>query len=133
MCQCDFRASDVVQIRFSKTVPVPTIGVLNPIIILPQQLLAEANDEVLTSAIGHELIHVRRRDYALNFIYELLYLPLLFHPAAALIRRRIRQTRELSCDELVAERVLNAEIYARSLVKLASPLHLCVVSPSLQP
>ncbi|HEV8368893.1 MAG TPA: M56 family metallopeptidase [Pyrinomonadaceae bacterium] len=115
------RASDVVPIRFSETVPVPlTIGVLKPIIILPQQLLAEANDEVLTSAIGHELIHVRRRDYALNFIYELLYLPLLFHPAAALIRRRIRQTRELSCDELVAERVMNAEIYARSLVKLAS-------------
>jgi len=114
-------ASDVVQIRFSESVPVPiTIGVLKPIIILPQQLLAEANDEVLTSAIGHELIHVRRRDYALNFIYELLYLPLLFHPAAGLIRRRIRQTRELSCDELVAERVLNAEIYARSLVKLAS-------------
>ena len=113
--------ADDVRIRFSEVVPVPiTIGVLNPIIILPQQLLLEANDEVLTSAIGHELIHVRRRDYALNFIYELLYLPLLFHPAAALIRRRIRQTRELSCDELVAERVLNAEIYARSLVKLAS-------------
>jgi len=37
-----------------------------------------------------------------------------------LIRRRIRQTRELSCDELVAERILNAEVYARSLVQLAS-------------
>jgi len=119
--------SDVVQIRFSEAVPVPiSIGVLKPIIILPHELLAETNDEVLKSAIGHELIHVRRRDYALNFIYELLYLSLLFHPAAALIRRRIRQTRELSCDELVAERVMTAEIYARSLVKLASsapPLH----------
>src|SRR6185437_2646635 len=28
--------------------------------------------------------------------------------------------RELCCDELVAERILNAEVYARSLVQLAS-------------
>src|SRR6185503_14008455 len=47
--------------------------------------------------------------------------PLSFHPAAALLRRRVRETRELCCDELVAERILSAEIYARSLVKLASP------------
>jgi len=37
-----------------------------------------------------------------------------------LVRSRIKQTRELCCDELVAERILNAEVYARSLVRLAS-------------
>ena len=108
-------------IRVSASVPVPiTVGVFAPVIILPEQLLHEGNEEILTSAIGHELVHIRRRDYALNFVYELLYLPLSFHPGAALIRRRIRQTRELSCDELVAERILKPEVYARSLVKLAS-------------
>jgi beta-lactamase regulating signal transducer with metallopeptidase domain/uncharacterized membrane protein YkoI len=108
-------------IRVSATVPVPiTIGVLDPVIILPEQLLREGSEEILTSAIGHELVHIGRRDYALNFVYELLYLPLSFHPGAALIRRRIRQTRELSCDELVAERILKPEVYARSLVKLVS-------------
>jgi beta-lactamase regulating signal transducer with metallopeptidase domain len=56
----------------------------------------------------------------LNLIYELLFVPISFHPAAALLRRRVRQTRELCCDELVAERILNAEVYARSLVRLAS-------------
>jgi len=72
------------------------------------------------SAIGHEFIHVARRDYFLNFLYELIYLPLSFHPATAVLRRRIKQTRELCCDELVAERVLDRETYARSLVRLAS-------------
>jgi beta-lactamase regulating signal transducer with metallopeptidase domain/uncharacterized membrane protein YkoI len=110
-----------VQILRSITVPVPiTIGLVRPVIILPGPLIDDGNIDLLTSAIGHELIHVARRDYLLNFIYELLYLPLAFHPAAALIRRRINQTRELCCDELVAERILNAEVYARSLVKLAS-------------
>lgn len=108
-------------IRVSASVPVPiTVGVFDPVIILPEQLLNEGSEEILTSAIGHELVHISRRDYALNFVYELLYLPLSFHPGAALIRRRIRQTRELSCDELVAERILKPEVYARSLVKLAS-------------
>ncbi len=115
------RAGEGVEIRTSTAVTVPiTTGTFNPIVILPERLLSEHNDELLTSAIGHEIIHIRRRDYAFNLVYELLYLPLSFHPCAALIRRRIRQTRELSCDEVVAERIMTAEVYARSLVKLAS-------------
>ena len=111
----------MVRVLRSETLPVPvTIGLAQPVIILPEQLLREGNLELLTSAIGHEFIHVARRDYVLNFIYELLFVPISFHPAAALLRRRIRQTRELCCDELVAERILNAEVYARSLVQLAS-------------
>jgi TonB family protein len=35
------------------------------------------------------------------------------------MRRRITQTRELRCDELVAELLLHPEVYARSLVQLA--------------
>jgi len=105
----------------SETLPVPvTIGLFHPVIILPESLLREDNIDLLTSAIGHEFIHVARRDYVLNFIYELLFVPISFHPAAALLRRRVKQTRELCCDELVAERILNAEVYARSLVRLAS-------------
>ena len=103
----------------SVTVPV-TIGVLRPVIILPESLLREGDLDLLTAAIGHEFIHVARNDYALNFLYELLFLPVSFHPAAALLRRRIKQTRELCCDELVAERILNAQVYARSLIALAS-------------
>src|ERR1051325_1715975 len=105
----------------SETLPVPvTVGLFHPAIILPESLLREGNVELLTSAITHEFIHVARQDYLLNFIYELLFVPISFHPAAALLRRRVKQTRELCCDELVAERILNAEVYARSLVRLAS-------------
>jgi beta-lactamase regulating signal transducer with metallopeptidase domain len=109
-----------IRIMRSETLPVPvTMGLAQPVIILPDALLRDGNSELLTSAIGHEFIHVARNDYLLNFIYELLYVPLAFHPAAALLRRRIKQTRELCCDELVAARILNAEVYARSLLQLA--------------
>ena len=109
-----------IRVLRSETLPVPvTMGLVQPVIILPDALLREGNTDLLTSAIGHEFIHVARNDYVLNFIYELLYLPLAFHPAAALLRRRIKQTRELSCDDVVAARILNAEVYARSLLRLA--------------
>lgn len=105
----------------SATVAVPvTIGLFRPVIILPEALIREGDTDLLTSAIGHEFIHVARHDYVLNLFYELIFLPVSFHPAAALLRSRIKQTRELCCDELVAERILNAEVYARSLVALAS-------------
>ncbi|HEX6728541.1 MAG TPA: M56 family metallopeptidase [Pyrinomonadaceae bacterium] len=110
-----------IEIVCSSSVPVPvTMGIFRPLIILPEQLLLEGDENLLTSAIAHEAIHVARRDYLLNLFYELIYLLFSFHPCAALIRRRIKQTRELSCDELVAQRVLEPEIYARSLVTLAS-------------
>src|SRR5215813_2787100 len=109
-----------VRILCSTLIPVPiAVGSFNPLIILPDQLLRETDRGVLTAAIGHELIHVLRRDYLLNLIYEFISLPLSFHPATALVKRRIRETRELSCDELVAEKLLDATVYARSLVRLA--------------
>lgn len=110
-----------IKVLCSETLPVPvTIGLFHPVIILPELLLREGNLDLLTSAIGHEFIHVTRHDYLLNFIYELLFIPISFHPAAALLRCRVKETRELCCDELVAERILKPEIYARSLVRLAS-------------
>jgi len=109
------------QVLCSTSIPAPiAVGGFNPLIILPEQLLRETDRGVLTAAIGHELVHVLRRDYLLNLIYELISLPLSFHPATALVKRRIRETRELSCDELVTEKLLDAAVYARSLVHLAS-------------
>ncbi len=121
-CESDLATgSRHIRVLRSETLPVPvTMGLTQPAIILPDSLLREGNTELLTSAIGHEFIHVTRQDYLLNFIYELLYVPISFHPAAALLRRRIKQTRELCCDDVVAARILNAEVYARSLLQLAS-------------
>jgi TonB family protein len=103
----------------SADVPVPiTTGVFKRLIILPQRFESEADIDVLRSAIGHELVHVARRDYLTNLVYEFIYVPLSFHPAAAFARRRIKHTRELCCDETVAARLIKPDVYARSLVRL---------------
>lgn len=116
-------AGGAVEICYSQSVAVPvTVGARRPRIIVPEGLLAEADADVWAAAVGHELAHIRRRDYICNLLYELLQLPLAFHPAVALVRRRISETRELACDELVTERLLGAHAYARSLMQLASSI-----------
>jgi len=110
-----------VQIFSSESLHVPvTLGIRKPLIILPSTVVRDGDVELLTSAVAHEFVHVARRDYLWNLVYELAYVFLFFHPVAALLRRRIKQTRELLCDELVAERVVEPDVYARSLVTLAS-------------
>ena len=94
-----------------------TVGALRPVIVLPRRLLDAASPAMAAAMLCHEMAHVRRRDYAWNLACEVLALPLAFHPAAALIRRKIRETREQACDELAAA-VLGAKGYARALVAL---------------
>jgi len=94
-----------------------TVGALRPVIVLPRRLLDAASPAMAVAMLCHEMAHVRRRDYAWNLACEVLALPLAFHPAAALIRRKIRETREQACDELAAA-VLGAKGYARALVAL---------------
>lgn len=108
------------QILYSSEITSPiTLGILKPLIILPPKLSEENDRNILLSAIGHELVHIKRRDYLFNLLYEFIYLPLSFHPAMLLMKRRIKETRELRCDELVTDKLLSPNIYAQSLVQLA--------------
>jgi beta-lactamase regulating signal transducer with metallopeptidase domain len=109
------------------TAPV-AVGASRPLIILPESFFAALPEETLVSVLGHEMAHIARRDYALNLVYEFLYLPISFHPLAKFIKRQIERTRELACDEMVTERLLEPKAYARALVRVASAL----VSPASQ-
>ena len=96
-----------------------TAGAFRPVVILPPEMLAETSEDVLTTAIGHEMAHIARRDFAANIFYELLYLPISFHPAAMWIHREIDRTREMACDELVTARLLEPRAYAQSIMSIA--------------
>jgi beta-lactamase regulating signal transducer with metallopeptidase domain len=99
-----------------------TLGIHNPVLVLPAWFFSQASEDELSSVLGHELAHIRRHDFILNLAYELLILPISFHPAAALIKARIDQTRELACDEIAAECLSTRTQYARSLLSIAQSM-----------
>jgi TonB family protein len=106
-----------VELLFSERISGPVTA--GSAIILPVSLLAETSEDVLTTAVGHEMAHIARQDFACNLLYELLQLPVSFHPGAWLIQRGIERTREIACDELVTQRLIDAGVYARSILSIA--------------
>lgn len=105
----------------SREVTTPlTMGVLRPVVVLPESFYEESRTQVLTAVLAHEMAHIRRRDYLFNLLFELIHTPVAFHPAAALVKRRLAETRELACDEMVVGgHLLDARSYARTLVQIA--------------
>ena len=99
-----------------------TLGIHKPVLILPEWFFLQASEDELSSVLGHELAHIRRHDFLLNLVYELLILPISFHPLATLIKARIDQTRELACDEIAAEFLSTRTRYARSLLGIAQSM-----------
>jgi len=76
----------------------------------------------LDALFAHEFAHMRRRDFAKNLLYELLSLPIAWHPLLWLTRSRLAESREMVCDAMAAKAVAGREGYARSLLRLATLL-----------
>jgi len=98
-----------------------TMGFIRKRMLLPAGMLAALSQADADTAIAHELAHVRRNDFLKNLLYELLSLPVGYHPAFWLARQRMRETREMVCDQMAAELSGNHQ-YAQSLLRLASML-----------
>ena len=98
-----------------------TIGVTNKLVLLPEGMLAHLAGAEMQTILAHEFAHIRRNDFLKNTLYELLSLPLSYHPLFRLTRERIMESREMVCDQAAAE-VGGRREYAQSLLRLASLL-----------
>jgi beta-lactamase regulating signal transducer with metallopeptidase domain len=107
------------QLRQSDEAVSPlVIGAFDPVLLLPASFLQLKDDEVI-AAISHELAHLARRDYLVNLLCQFATLPLVWHPAIHLVLRRIRDTREMICDEVAAAEMQSPVRYATCLVAFA--------------
>ncbi|HKF01044.1 MAG TPA: M56 family metallopeptidase [Candidatus Sulfotelmatobacter sp.] len=97
-----------------------TVGWRKPVLLVPVSFFTDdIREEDAISALSHEMAHIRRRDFALNLLYESASVALCFHPATALIKTRIAQTRELACDEMAVHLLPSGKQYAHSLLNIA--------------
>jgi len=112
-----------VELLASPTAPGPLMaGAWRRSVIVPDALLAETSQDVLTAAIGHELAHAKRHDFSVNLLCELLYIPIAFNPVAWILRRAVQRTREMACDEMVTAQLLDPGAYACSILSLAAAM-----------
>ena len=90
-------------VRFleSARVRVPTvIGWLKPVILLPLGSLISTPQDHMEAVIAHELAHIVRHDYLVNWFQLLIETVLFYHPAVWWISSVIRREREHCCDDL---------------------------------
>ncbi len=114
-----FGISRQVKIGLSKMVDVPCmVGYLKPVILLPFTLSTYLSAEEIESILLHELAHIKRNDYLVNIIQQILSILLFFNPCAQLINKIINEERENCCDDLVVNATSNPLLYAKTLLKV---------------
>jgi len=98
-----------------------TIGLSRKLLLLPTAMVSGLQQADLRTVIAHEFAHMRRNDFFKNLVYEVLSLPVSYHPLFRLTRERIMESREIVCDSMAAD-LDGRSHYARSLLRLASLL-----------
>ncbi|MFC0352131.1 TonB family protein [Undibacterium danionis] len=92
-----------VLLRVVKDIDSPlTIGWLRPMVLVPASLVTGMEPSYLQALLAHELAHIRRHDYLINLIQNLIEMILFFHPAVWWISKKIRNERENIADDLAA-------------------------------
>ena len=108
-----------VKVGISKLVDVPCmVGYFKPIILLPFMLSTYLSAEEIEAILLHELAHIKRNDYLVNLLQQVISTLLFFNPCAQLINRIINEERENCCDDLVIQSTPSPVVYAKALLKL---------------
>ena len=120
-CSKRFEVQDVSIAASSRVFGPVTLGVRQKLLLLPVNVIEQLPEADLSTVIAHEFAHMRRKDFMKNLVYELLSLPVSYHPLLWLTRARIMESREMVCDQMAAA-VTGPNEYAQSLLRLASLL-----------
>ncbi|MDB5089067.1 MAG: hypothetical protein JWR09_3061 [Mucilaginibacter sp.] len=108
-----------VKVGLSKLVDVPCmVGYFKPMILLPFALATYLSAEEIEAILLHELAHIKRNDYLVNMMQQVISILLFFNPCALLINKIINEERENCCDDLVVKATADPIIYAKALLKL---------------
>ncbi|MEP6925504.1 MAG: M56 family metallopeptidase [Pyrinomonadaceae bacterium] len=99
------------------TAPV-VIGWLKPVVLVPASVLTGLSPSQLEAVLVHELIHIRRHDFLVNFLQTAIENLLFFHPSVWWISRQIRELREFACDDAVVKFYGERLNYASALANL---------------
>ncbi|WP_019027126.1 M56 family metallopeptidase [Colwellia piezophila] len=109
------------QLLISLKAEVPmAIGWLKPVVLLPASMVTGLAPAQLEMLILHELAHIRRHDYLVNFLQTLIELLFFFHPSVHWVGKQMRNEREYCSDDIAVQQCGDAIAYAHTLTDTAS-------------
>jgi beta-lactamase regulating signal transducer with metallopeptidase domain len=89
-------------------------------LVLPYEIEWQLPPPELKAVLAHELVHLKRSDYASNLVQTMLVILAWPHPAAWYLWARARREREACCDDLAVQICGSAAPLARALYRLAA-------------
>ncbi|MEL7534614.1 MAG: M56 family metallopeptidase, partial [Bacteroidota bacterium] len=95
-----------------------TMGFFKPIILFPIGMISQMPPEQIEAILLHELAHIKRADYLINYFQSLVEIILFFHPAVWWISQDLRESREHCCDDLALAQGFDRWQYAQALLQL---------------
>jgi len=98
-------------------------GIRNPKIIIPRQLLADADTDELETILFHELYHIHHKDHLFSLLPVVVRIIFWWNPLANSVIKHHSSSREFICDNEVI-RAKGAYSYAQTLFTLARKTHL---------
>ena len=98
-----------------------TWGIVRPTVLFPSAARDWPADRVAV-VLAHELAHIRRGDWVVQLIAELLRAIYWFNPLFWMASARIRHESERACDDRVLNRGVTGSEYATHLVGIARAL-----------
>lgn len=105
----------------SVRVQVPmAIGWLKPVVLIPASMVTGLTPAQLDMLLLHELAHIRRHDYLVNFLQTLVEILLFFHPCVYWISKQMRNEREYCSDDIAVHHCGDPIAYAHTLADTAS-------------
>lgn len=95
-------------------------GLWRPILLLPDGIAKQLDDDAITWTVHHELAHLRRLDLWVASLQRALQIMWWFHPTIWLLNRVVNELRECACDEAALARMpdLSRQQAATALVDL---------------
>lgn len=130
-CAHEFSVQDALILQSREVAGPMTLGLLRPTLMVPEGFFRDCPEPDQLAALAHEYAHMRRHDFLKNLLYEVLSLPIAFHPATWVIKSHLAQTREMVCDAMATRKVIDTHAYTGSLLRLVTRIAAASqVSPS---
>jgi len=109
--------SKAVKLVESKIVRMPLVaGHLRPMIFMPLGLLTGMPETEIEAVLLHELAHIRRNDYLINFLQHVAGNLLFFNPGFLWMSALLRDERENCCDDVAIARTQDRVQFVRALI-----------------